>query len=105
MLIMVCVVVSISEILVMNSSIACLSNCAELTSYFLLEIYKEDIHDNNVDGTNGLLANAWYDLLNQYWNSSNKSGNPKNIRKIVGSKYKKYMECNQQDTNEFMTIF
>ncbi len=89
----------------MNSSIACLSNCTELTSYFLLENYKEDIHENNVDGTNGLLANAWYELLNHYWNSSNKIGNPKNIRKIVGSKYKKYMECSQQDTNEFMTIF
>ena len=89
----------------MNSSIACLSNCYELTAYFLLEKYIDDVNENNVDGAGGELAKSWYNLLNYYWNSSNKVGNPKSIKSIVGSKKKKFLGDKQQDSNEFMTLF
>ena len=34
----------------MNSSIACLSNCTELTTYFLTGKYKSDINTKNKEG-------------------------------------------------------
>ena len=101
----ICGSVNLGNTCYMNSSIACLSNCTELTSYFLLENFVDDINENNVDGTNGELANYWYKLLYAYWNSSNKVGNPENIKRIVGSKNSKFSGNCQQDSNEFITVF
>ena len=89
----------------MNSSIACLSNCSELTEYFLTQKFINDINEKNVDGAKGKLAKEWYNLLNYYWNTTNIVGNPKNIKKIVGSKNRKFLGDSQQDSNEFMTVF
>ena len=51
----------------MNSSIACMSNCTELTYYFLSGDYKKDINEENHLGMGGALANSWANLLRQYW--------------------------------------
>ena len=89
----------------MNSSIACLSNCSELTEYFLTKKFEKDINKNNKDGTKGKLAMEWYNLLCNYWLTKASRGNPKNIKYIVGSKNRKFLGYNQQDSNEFMTVF
>ena len=89
----------------MNSSIACISNCSELTAYFLYSSYKDDINENNKDGVGGYLAEEWYKLLAYYWLTNNKVGNPENIKKLVGYKNKKFSGFYQQDSNEFMTVF
>ncbi len=89
----------------MNSSIACLSNCTELTAYFLLKKFVNDINRNNYDGAKGRLAEEWYKLLYNYWNTSYRVGKPQNIKNIVGSKNRKFLGYNQQDSNEFMTVF
>ena len=89
----------------MNSSIACLSNCTELTTYFLLGKYKNDINKSNKEGLSGKLANAWHDLLEEYWMTSSRSGNPSNVKAAVGKRVNKFNGFNQQDSNEFMTEF
>ena len=89
----------------MNSSIACLSNCTELTTFFLTGKYKEFINKKNKLGLGGKLANAWYKLLEEYWNSNSEAGNPSNIKSTVAKKVKKFASFNQQDSNEFMTEF
>ena len=89
----------------MNSSIACLSNCTELTTFFLTGKYKEFINKKNKLGLGGKLANAWYKLLEEYWNSNSRVGNPSNIKSAVAKKVKKFSSFNQQDSNEFMTEF
>ena len=68
----------------MNSSIAYLSNCTELS---------------------GKLANAWYELLQEYWLSNKRIGNPSNVKSTVAKKVRKFSGFNQQDSNEFMTEF
>ena len=89
----------------MNSSIACLSNCTELTTYFLTGKYKSDINKNNKDGLGGKLAIAWNNLLEEYWNSGTRAGNPSEVKSTVARKVRKFGGFSQQDSNEFMTEF
>ena len=89
----------------MNSSIACLSNCTELTTYFLTEKYKQSINKSNKLGLGGKLAKAWYNLLTEYWNSKTSTGNPSDVKSCVAKKCRKFSGYDQQDSNEFMTEF
>ena len=89
----------------MNSSIACLSNCTELTTYFLTGKYKKDINTTNKEGVGGKLAIAWNDLLEKYWLTQLKSGDPSSVKNAVAKKAKKFWGFSQQDSNEFMTEF
>ena len=89
----------------MNSSIACLSHCIELTTFFLTKKYEKNINKNNKNGLGGQLANVWYDLLDEYWNSKNSVGNPSILKSTIGKKFIKYNSSNQQDSNEFIKDF
>ena len=89
----------------MNSSIACLSNCTELTTYFLSGKYKQSINKKNKAGLGGKLANDWHDLLEEYWNSEKTEGNPSSIKKSVAKKVPKFDGFGQQDSNEFISEF
>ena len=89
----------------MNSSIACLSNCTELTYYFLKGDYKKDINKNNNLGMKGELAESWGELLHQYWVENTKVGDPSDFKKTIGKKAVRFRGYNQHDSNEFMSIF
>jgi ubiquitin carboxyl-terminal hydrolase 4/11/15 len=89
----------------MNSSIACLSNCTELTTYFLTGKFKDDVNTKNKEGVGGKLAYAWNDLLKEYWNSKTGTGNPSQVKSAVAKKVRKFAGYSQQDSNEFMTEF
>ena len=43
----------------MNSSIQCLSNCWEITNYFLKNSHKNDLNINNPIGSKGVLAKSF----------------------------------------------
>ena len=85
----------------MNSSIACLSNCTELTYYFLSGEYKKDINRENKLGMGGAFA----EFLNDYWVGSHHVGNPGNLKRTFGNKIKRFSGYNQQDSNEFIDLF
>lgn len=53
----------------------------------------------------GKLANAWYDLLKDYWETKSRTGNPSTVKSTVAKKVKKFGGFGQQDSNEFMTEF
>ena len=89
----------------MNSSIACLSNCSELTAFFLTNKFKACINKKNKQGLQGKLANAWYDLLKEYWTTKTRTGNPSSVKSAVAKKVSKFGGYGQQDSNEFMTEF
>ena len=89
----------------MNSSIACLSNCTELTTFFLSKEFRKYINSSNKNGLKGKLANAWYELLKEYWKTTKLTGNPREIQTLIGKKYKKFDSDDQQDANEFIVLF
>jgi ubiquitin carboxyl-terminal hydrolase 4/11/15 len=89
----------------MNSSIACISNCTELTYYFLSGDYIKDINKENKLGMGGKLAMSWGALLQQYWVEKTRVGNPAEFKKTLGDKVKMFRGYGQQDSNEFMNFF
>ena len=89
----------------MNSSIACISNCTELTYYFLCGDYLKDINSTNENGMKGILAKTWGNLLEEYWVDNTDVGNPSQFKSIMGQKEKRFRGFGQQDSNEFMSIF
>ena len=89
----------------MNSSIACFSNCTELTYYFLCGDYEKDINYENKNGMQGELAKAWGELLQQYWIENTNIGNPREFKNTIGQKAIRFRGYGQQDSNEFMNIF
>ena len=86
----VCGSINLGNTCYMNSSIACLSNCTELTTFFLSKEYKTFKNTSNKNGLNGKLAEEWYSLLKDYWKSNKTHGNPKNIKNLVAKKDKKF---------------
>jgi len=91
----------------MNSSIACLSNCSELTSYFLSGEYdyEKEINKETKHGTRGSLPKKWHDLLQYYWMTNNNTGNPSSFKSTMGNFAPRFSGFGQQDSNEFMTFF
>ena len=89
----------------MNSSIACLSNCTELTYYFLKGDYLKDINENNNLGMRGRLAEEWGKLMKQYWVEDTRVGDPSDFKYIIGQKCERFRGYGQQDSNEFMSVF
>ena len=89
----------------MNSSIACLSNCTELTYYFLKGDYLKDINEDNTLGMGGRLAKEWGKLMKQYWVEQTRVGDPSDFKYVIGQKAVRFRGYGQQDSNEFMSVF
>ena len=88
----------------MNSALQCLSNCEDLTKFFLSKNYLEEINKNNPLGTKGSLANAYYNLLKKLWLDSNENFSPNYFRTIFIHFVPQFSGFEQQDSNEFLTI-
>ena len=89
----------------MNSSIACLSNCTELTYYFLKGDYLKDINEENALGMRGELAKEWGKLMENYWVKNTAVGDPSDFKRTIGQKAVRFRGYGQQDSNEFMSVF
>ncbi len=84
----------------MNSSLQCLSNCWELTKYFLDERFKDDLNTNNPLGTEGRLVQAYAKLLNEMWNRDESVVRPTMFKKILGSYAQQFEGYGQHDSQE-----
>ena len=89
----------------LDSSLACLSNCTELTTYFLTEQYKSDIKSSNSEALSGNLAIAWKNLLDIYWNSNENKGNPEQIKSTIIQKTNSFKRNYEYDVNKFISVF
>ena len=88
----------------MNSTLQCLSNTFDLTKYFLLQYFRNDINTGNKLGSNGSIASKYYDLLCELWSNTNKKINPENFVKAFKSLKKQFEGYRQQDAQEFLSV-
>jgi ubiquitin C-terminal hydrolase len=82
----------------MNSSLQCLSNCWELTKYFLDERFKNDLNETNPLGTEGRLVQAFAKLLNEMWNRDEPVVRPTMFKKILGNYAQQFEGYGQHDS-------
>ena len=94
--------VNIGNTCFMNSALQCLSNCYELTKYFLSGLYKNDINKENRLGSGGKIAEIYNQLLEDLWNGSEDYINPSYFKRIFAHFVKKFSGYHQQDSNEFL---
>jgi len=69
----------------MNSAIQCLSHVIELTMYFLLNKYLNEINRTNKFGTNGKMVEAYYELIKELWLGNKSIISPWDFRQIFVS--------------------
>ena len=86
----------------MNSGLQCLSNCYELTKYFLLDFYENDINPNNKLGSRGKIAIIYRKLLEDLWNGDDNAINPSYFKSVFSHFVNKFSGYAQQDSNEFL---
>ena len=88
----------------MNSTLQCLSNTFDLTKYFLLQYFRNDINTGNKLGSNGNIASKYYDLLCELWSGTNKKINPEIFVKTFKTLKKQFDGYRQQDAQEFLSV-
>ena len=86
----------------MNKSLQCLSNCYELTKYFLSGKYINDINEENPIGTKGILAKAYGNLLKHLWYGTSSYFTPSQFKNALGTFQKMFTGYRQHDTQEFL---
>ena len=88
----------------MNCSLQCLSNTKDLTKYFLFYQFQNEINLSNNFGTNGVLLKVYYDLIFRMWLTETIKLNPYFFRMAFCESTHKFMNSQQQDAMEFISI-
>jgi ubiquitin carboxyl-terminal hydrolase 4/11/15 len=88
----------------MNSALQCLSNCEDLTKYFLTKKVFDEINRNNSHGTGGEVAKAWYELLKELWQGDSYYLCPTNFRQIFVRFVRQFAGFSQHDSHEMLTF-
>lgn len=69
----------------MNSALQCLSNCKDLTEYFLKNEYKQDENPDNVLGSKCKLVEAYARLVNRLWYGDEDRIAPSDFKYEIGN--------------------
>ena len=88
----------------MNSSLQCLSNSLDLTKYFLLKYYLNDINRGNRLGSNGSVATEYYKLINDMWCGNDTRIAPSEFIKSFQKFKSQFSTFRQQDAQEFLSL-
>jgi ubiquitin C-terminal hydrolase len=88
----------------MNSALQCLSNCEELTKYFLFKHVFEELNKSNKYGSNGNVAIAYYELVKELWLGSSKYLCPSDFRQIFIRFVRQFQGFSQHDSQEMLAF-
>ena len=94
--------VNIGNTCYMNSAIQCLSNCFQLTKYFLSNFYQNEINSQNRLGSGGKIARSYKKLLKQIWKGEEEYIYPNKFRDIFIQYERQFSGFGQHDSNEFL---
>lgn len=86
----------------MNSSLQCISNCYELTEYFLKDYFKKDVNKDNPLGSGGDLCTAYANLLKNLWYGRSRPFSPWNFKRSISGFQQMFSGYQQHDTQEFL---
>ena len=87
-----------------NSTLQCLSNSYDLTKYFLMEYFKNDINTGNKLGSNGTIAMKYYNLINRMWCGTENKIIPNIFIDTFKNVKKQFEGYKQQDAQEFLSV-
>ena len=87
-----------------NSTMQCLSNTLDLTKYFLLEYFRNDINTGNKLGSNGNIAVNYYNLVKAMWYGVDIKINPSSFVDSIKKFKKQFAGYKQQDAQEFLSV-
>ena len=94
--------VNIGSTCFMNSAIQCLSNCFQLTKYFLSNIYLNEINTENKLGSKGKIAHSYKKLLKQIWKGEEEYIYPNKFHDVFIQYERQFSGFGQHDSNEFL---
>ena len=87
-----------------NSTLQCLSNTLDLTKYFLLEYFRNDINTGNKLGSNGVIAFKYYSLIKKMWIGNESRINPSGFVDSIKKIKTQFAGYKQQDAQEFLSV-
>ncbi len=87
----------------MNSIIQCLSHCQDLAYYYISDLYLNDLKIKPKPNSNSKNISQSFSLvLKQLWIEQEKSINPIDLKYSISKYYFRYINSNQNDSNEFL---
>lgn len=88
----------------MNSSLQCLSHTPPLVSFFLANLYRDDINQDNPLGQGGALAEAFGALLHLLWQGNTGSVSPRAFKYSLAQFAPQFSGYSQQDSQELLAF-
>lgn len=90
----------------MNSALQCLTHVEELTKYFLLDAYKDELNPSNPLGMDGKVATAYSDLVHKIFAAkpTMSSFTPREIKGVIGRYGPMFSGYGQHDSQEFVAF-
>ena len=87
-----------------NSTLQCLSNTVDLTKYFLLQYFRNDINTGNKLGSSGSIAEKYYNLICQMWCGLENKITPNTFINAFKNLKTQFEGYRQQDAQEFLSV-
>ena len=88
----------------MNSALQCLVHTAELTDYFLHEVYREELNTDNPLGMGGAVANAFGALIHKLWETGQSSMAPREFKTAIARFAPQFIGYQQHDSQELLAF-
>lgn len=86
-----------------NAATQCIIRIKPLTDFILSSKFDSQINTSNKKGSRGRIAQAYRDFLIQMSRAASRSSeNPSNLRSAVISKYKRFANYSQHDSQEYL---
>ncbi|XXQ37928.1 Ubiquitin carboxyl-terminal hydrolase [Plasmodiophora brassicae] len=88
----------------MNSTLQCLFQCPVLTDFFLDDKHLSQINRSNPLGWQGKIAEAYAQLVKDYWLGDSRIISPRELKHVIGEFQPRFRGYQQQDSQELLNF-